>query len=183
MKDDAVNIISNISKTKPIDETQVIHRMRQLGLVVLKAESKKQPDKSPVDPGIQSFGSVFIEETSTDYLSWPVLGGSPLIGAGHFVLVHLSKQKARDRKSQKYQNAKIKESMHCMQISYHRYCCLNFGGIYLMLAKPDQVSTTERVQGPQAKNKVRLANKNKRSEVLLILYNTNLQGFGISGQF
>lgn len=80
----AISFYQKYLQTKPIDETQIIHRLRQFGVGEIEVAAPKQTPSSPLSPQ-DRYPKDEEKGSSTDWLSWAVLGGGvALIGTGSY---------------------------------------------------------------------------------------------------
>ena len=105
---EAVKYYKLYLKTKPIDETQIIHRMRQLG--VSQFETASISKEAEQDLKLQASPIPKVNQTQVDWLSWSILGGGiALVSTGaYFGLSALdSAEQARNaRRNSIYDQAK-----------------------------------------------------------------------------
>jgi tetratricopeptide (TPR) repeat protein len=184
--DQAVEYYQEYLKTKPIDETQVIHRMRQLGVsrFETKTDSASTVSSTSKEEDAQVIGQ-------TDYLSWSVIGGGVLlIGVGsYFGLNALDEAKTARETLDISEYEKSKEAAESSALITDVSLALGIatlaGGIYLMLSDTSSTTTmNQEIKGPKlSQNKFRLERKSKPSVFWHVIYRENLQGFGISGLF
>lgn len=162
--------------TKPIDETQVIHRMRELGVSQFE-------EVSPSTENAQSMPKVPSQNNAEiDYLSWGVIGsGVALLSVGAYFGISALDQAERARDAtlkSRYNDAKSQAETEALlaDVGITIGVAAITGGLYLLL--------TEDQKGPVKSASVSQSAKAPQSPVFWqVLYSSELQGLGLSGSF
>ncbi len=200
----AVKYYKQYLSTKPIDETQVIHRMRQLG--VSRFEPAPKGNKGTDDLQLKTEPIPKGSETQIDWLSWSVLGGGIALvsTSAYFGLSALdSAESARNAtKNAVYSNAKSEAESQALvaDVSMALGLAVTAGGLYLLFTQPSsQTSMNTGVYRSHIKSKSRahlesnpkqknaFNQESLKQQTLKLNYlpiiNEKLQGFAIMGQF
>ncbi len=178
-KKGAVQYYREYLATKPIDETQVIHRMRELGVSQFEVSNTQKDAQSQSSPSLLSGSS-----SQIDYLSWGVIGsGVVLLGLGtYFGISALDQAEAARSATLQPNYNSAKQSAESDAITADISLSLGLigvaGGIYLLLQSdhPHQIKNhvTQESTAPSTSSS---------SFSWRFLYERDLQGFGVSGQF
>lgn len=185
--DQAVNYYRLYLKTKPIDETQIIHRMRQLGVSQFETNHKENQDTQQNDNEPEQIPR---ESRSTiDWLTWSTLGsGLILTGVGaYFGLSALdSAEQARNAEidrvyNQSRSNAESEALMADVTLSLG--LILVAGGTYLYFTKASSSPPLESHVSQALKSNHTLNSTSTRSIHFLPLLSEKMQGLGFVGRF
>lgn len=183
--DQAVKYYKLYLKTKPIDETQIIHRMRQLGVSQFKDSPQTSPDKR---------GSKDLSQSSSNFevniLSWSVLGsGVALVGLGSYFGISAldSAKSAREAKATSlYNQSKDNAESEALiaDVTLTLGIATIAGGIYLLMTAPDKISRMDtNVETPKSQSSLSDSQTQKPSFAWQVIYTENVQGLGLSGSF
>ena len=176
-RNSAVKYYKMYLATKPIDETQVIHRMRELGVSQFEENSKtEQLQEKTLKTKTSSVGE-------TDFISWGIMGsGVALMGVGAYFGVSALDQAERARDASvksRYKNAKSQAETDALlaDISISVGIATVVGGLYLLLS------------GDQSENQIQgttvspTASATRTKLQWQVTYTNDLQGIGLSGSF
>jgi len=169
--------------TKPIDETQIIHRLRQLGVKDFRASQSS--NKTPVTPTNPSL-IPSAPSDSDQLLTWSTLGsGVALIAVGAYFGVDALDQASQAREAtaqRKYQNFKsaAESSALWADVSMTLGLAAIAGGVYLLLINGDNSSPAQGYLGvvgtsPETRSEQRVQWR--------ININNQAKTFGVSGSF
>jgi tetratricopeptide (TPR) repeat protein len=172
-------------KTKPIDETQIIHRMRQLGVSQFKDSSQGSSDKKDTKDRSPSSSS-----SEVDILSWSVLGsGIALVGLGSYFGISAldSAKSAREAKATSlYNQSKDNAESEALiaDVSLTLGIATIAGGIYLLMTTPDKISRMRtNVEPPKSQSSLSDRQSPKSSLAWQVIYTEKVQGLSLSGSF
>ena len=172
----AIKYYKEYLTTKPIDETQVIHRMRELGVSQFDEPSQSQSLNlsAPKVPSSQS--------KEVDYISWGVIGsGIALLSVGSYFGISALDQaeQAREATQQsRYNRAKSNAESDALiaDIGISLGGIAIAGGLYLMLTHATD-STVQRTAVETG------SNSSPHHLKWTVLYTSTLNGVGLSGSF
>lgn len=176
-------------KTKPIDETQIIHRMRQLG--VSQFETASNSKESGHDLKLQASPIPKVQQTRFDWLSWSILGGGiALVGTGaYFGLSALdSAEKARNaRRNTIYDQAKSDAESEALiaDIGVTLGLAVAAGGLYLLFTQPES-SGKLNTAVYRSESRIEPQHLKKHTHLRISytpLISDNMQGLALFGQF
>lgn len=181
--DQAIKYYRQYLKTKPIDETQVIHRMRQLGVSQFEQKQKKKDTSNPLLKKVSPQTS----DLTVDWLSWSVVGGGiALLGLGTYYGLNAldSAETARNAEiNSAYAQAKDRAENEALiaDVSVTLGLAALAGGLYLALTAPEASRNVRKhVKTPKAHQ----SRKNLNTSVAWqVIYTDQVQGFGLIGQF
>ena len=187
--DKAIKYYKQYLSTKPIDETQIIHRMRQLGVSQFETGLSSKKERS----NLQLKADLIPKENQSqiDWLSWSVLGGgAALIGAGsYFGIAALnSAEKARNaRVDNIYDQAKSDAESEALiaDVTVTLGLAVAAGGLYLLFTQPSASNNlnTAIYQSNSQSNDGYAKKKTKLQINYVPVFNQNLQGLALFGQF